>query len=227
MSLTTPVIKHASGIEWTGRCSAWCASSSDGGLPTPGSIAFISETDGKDLASYSQNELEQGSHIPWVEGGDDNQPSQFISMGSVNKVIGLGQDISCTRLIDRYNDKTLCEQVKKLIWSGRELCDFSITCRSFSPEGCSRFGIEVYSTAANGSHEICFNNQVVNMALHPQDTVDLRIWSDQATMSNVSCLAWCGRLNELPVKTATFTSDAVREDLYNAALNDTNPSKFG
>ena len=150
-----------------------------------------------------------------------HQPSQFISMGSVNKVIGLSQNRSCT--------KALCEQVKQLIWSGRELCDFSITCRSFSPEGCSRFGIEVHSTAANGSHEICFKNQVVNMALHPQDSVDLRIWSDPATMPNVSCQAWCGKLNELPAKTAAFTSDAVRKDLYNAALNvedDTNP-KFG
>ena len=151
-----------------------------------------------------------------------DQASQFISMGSVNKLIGLSQDRSCT--------KALCEQVKQLIWSGRELCDFSITCRSFSPEGCSRFGIKVHSTAANQSHEICFKNQVVNMALHPQDTVDLRIWADPATMPNVSCQAWCGRLNELPVKTATFTSDAVRKDLYNAALNvedDMNLNRFG
>ena len=89
MSLATPVITHTSGIEWTGQCNAWCATR-DGGLPNTRSIAFISKTDGKDLASYSKNELEQGLQIPSVESGDDGKIElvQDLKNATVTQVIG-------------------------------------------------------------------------------------------------------------------------------------------
>ena len=193
----------------------------DGNLPSANDLAHISQEDASQINQYIQKKQ-------FVVSKEAEETVQDINLSSINKILDLN-DYSANPSVCEETEK-MCEHTKRMIWNGHQPCDLSITCPTFSPEGCTRFGVSIIGGDEPTKQQMCFKNGLISIYMQPQETIDIQVWSEMTTRYSLTCYAWCGTLNELPVKTATFTSDAVREDLYKTSLNvdnDTNPNKFG
>ena len=170
----------------------------DGSLPSAYDQAHISQQDESQINQY----IHKNRVVVPKEAEDTTQDIDF---SSINKILDQNNNSAIPSVCD--DNENICEHTKRLIWNGHQLCDLSITCPTFSPEGCSRFGVNVIGGDDQTKQQMCFKNGLVSIQVQPQETVDIQVWSEVTTQYNLTCYAWCGALKELPgVTTIPFLS---------------------
>ena len=170
----------------------------DGSLPSAYDQAHISQQDESQINQYIQK-----NRVVVPKEAEDT--TQDIDFSSINKILDQNNNSAIPSVCDK--NENICEHTKRLIWNGHQPCDLSIACPTFSPEACSRFGVNVIGGDDQTKQQMCFKNGLVSIQVQPQETVDIQVWSEVTTQYNLTCYAWCGALKELPgVTTIPFLS---------------------